>query len=55
MVARVSVSFCCDVTVFVELLLLGLDVVHTVFLPVTEVLVITTFGAPVGLVTVGCG
>ena len=54
MVAIVDVGFCIDVIVFVELILVGLGTNRTVFLPVAEVLVVSTFGVTISLVTLGC-
>ena len=54
MVTTVDLTFCIVVTALVELLLLDLDMNHTICLPIAEFLSASTFGAVVRLVTAGC-
>ena len=55
MVATVSGSFHIDFTFYVALSFMDLGTNHTVFLPIAEVLDVTTFRAAVSLVAAGCG
>ena len=50
----VCVSFCTGVTVFTELIEVVLGVNYTVYLPISEVVVVTAFRVVVSLVPVGC-
>ena len=52
-VSMVDVSFCVDITAFVDLLLVVLGKNQTVLLPIAEFLVVPIFGVMVGLVAIG--
>ena len=55
MVSKVGVGFHIDVTVFVQLFLVGYGAYHTFSLQIAGILGVTTYGPNGGLVTVGCG